>query len=259
MADDWQLTQSLPDLAPGELQIWRIDLAEATDSRDIYSRHLSSEEQERANRLRAGQVRQQFLVARTCLRFLLGNALNLDPKAVSITLNAYGKPETPPAAGSHLYFNLAHSRETILVALSRDNPVGIDLEYLDRETEVLDVARNFFHPEEFHQIAAIADPELQRRAFFHCWTRKEAIIKADGRGLSLPLTAFRVPVLEPAVTTQVVISDESNLEISPESGTPVTARYLVSDLALDDRIAAAFATAVPCPGPRKLLFPLAAL
>ena len=259
MADAWQTVSVLPDLQPGELQIWRINLAAATKFPDISKSHLAPEEIGRASRLRAGQVRLQFLVARTCLRVLLGNILNLNPREVPVFQNAFGKPETPTVDGYPLHFNLAHSRETILIALCRESPVGIDLEYLDRETEVLEVARNFFHPEEFHQIAAIADPELRRRAFFRCWTRKEAVIKADGRGLSLPLTAFRVPVIGAANAAQVVISDDVDFTHPSEANAAVPAQYFVSDLALGDDSAAAFAVTTPQVRPGKLVFPFVAL
>jgi 4'-phosphopantetheinyl transferase len=258
MADGWEVVPSMPVLNPGEIQIWLIGLSEVMVLDETCMRHLSAEELERAERLRAGQTRMQFLVARSCLRVLLGNILNLDPKSVPITLNAYGKPQTPAADGDPLHFNVAHSRETILIAVCRASAVGIDLEYLDRKTEVLAVARDFFHPDEFQEIAAIEDPELRRQGFFSCWTRKEAIVKADGRGLSLPLTAFKVPVLGSVAAFRVTVSDEIEDARACRIETGGPAEYLISDLALGDGIAAAFAVTADL-FPRKIIFPLAAL
>jgi len=205
MGEDWQSVTTIHSLAPGELQIWRVELPAATESADIYRMALPAEEAARAERLRIPQVRQQFTVGRACLRHLLGQNLNLPAGRVPITLSPYGKPEVAAGTGNPIHFNLAHSRSTVLIALCRDCPVGVDLEYLDRTTDVHEVARASFTPAEFLQIENRPTPDAQRRAFFQCWTRKEAVVKADGRGLSLPLASFEVPVVAPAERTPVVI------------------------------------------------------
>jgi len=233
---DWQLVTTLPPLPPGELQLWRIDLpAEPTPCEHL----LASDELLRAERLRVPNVRQQFTVARAALRTLLGINLELPPREVPIALSPYGKPEIP---GNPLHFNLAHSRSTILVALCRDSAVGVDLEFLDRATDHLEVARTSFTPSESRQIAQLPTLDAQRRAFFDCWTRKEAVVKADGRGLSLPLTAFEVPVLAPADRTPVVLAESSRLPGAPST-------WFVTGLSLTgphgEGIAAAFAAASP--------------
>jgi len=189
----------------------------------------------------------QFVMARACLRVLLGNLLGLPENEVPITLSAYRKPELSPTNDDTLFFNIAHSRETVLIALCRESRVGIDLEYLDRKTDVLEIARNSFHPNEVTQIEQIADPVAQQAAFFRCWTRKEAVIKADGRGLSLSLSSFQVPVIDPATSAPVPISDG-------EDGTPQT--WGVSDISLGEEIAGAFAVGLPGLLPRTFRFPL---
>ena len=222
---------------------------------------------ERAERLRVEPARLQFLFARTCLRILLSRILNLEPKLIPLTLNAYGKPQTSGSVGHPLHFNLAHSRDTILIAVSRECPVGVDIEYLDRETDALEIARNFFHPSEFQEITAIEDVELRRKAFFRCWTRKEAIAKADGRGLSLPLTSFRVPVIGPAYGTRVIVPNlsevacqsESKRTLEGEIATARTAEYFVTNIDIEDGIAAAFAASRPDLRLRSLVFTSATL
>lgn len=250
MAEQWQSLSSLPPLPPGELQLWRVDLPATPIPCDHL---LSPEELARAQRLRVPHVHQQFTVARAALRTLLGINLERPPREVPIVLSPYGKPEIP---GNPIYFNLAHSRSTILIALCRDSPVGIDLEYLDRDTDILEVARTSFTPAESRQIALLPVPDDRHRAFFHCWTRKEAVVKADGRGLSLPLTAFEVPVIAVADRTPVLIDAASGI-LPSRSTLFVTSLELGNDLS--DNIAAAFATGSPAIQPRTLSFPLAAL
>jgi 4'-phosphopantetheinyl transferase len=233
MSNEWPSVTALPELGPGEVQIWRIDLNGAAPKPDIYMKSLSSVEVERAGRLRAGQVRMQFVVARACLRALLGHLMDLRPSDVPIALGPQGKPEVIPADGSSLFFNVAHSRETILIALCGESRVGIDIEYLDRETDVLEIARNSFTPDEFHRIEEAGGPADLRRAFFRCWTRKEAVIKADGRGLSIPLSDVEVPVSEGAASAPVRIAGSSL------AGSET---WFVTDLELGDGIAGALAT-----------------
>ena len=234
-SDLWRSVTSLPSLEPGEIQIWRVTLPSALEPDSIYRQYLSSEELDRAARLRAGRVRLQFLVTRTCLRILLGNILGLAPKDVLIALSTYGKPQTPL-----LHFNIAHSRETVLIALCRELPVGVDLEYLDRETEILDIARTSFTEPEYLEIEA-ADPAHRRPAFFNCWTRKEAVIKADGRGLSVPLNSFEVAVRFRAESTPVHLAGG--------------ATWFVSDLEVGPEAAGAIAFADPNFHRRTFLFP----
>lgn len=251
MVDGWQTVAALPSLEADELQVWKTNLAAVTESLDVYRRHLSSAEFDRAARFRSEEVRRQFVVARACLRVLLGNIVGMPPALIPITLSAYGKPETPAVNGRSLFFNVAHSRETILIALCSSGRVGVDLEYLDRETDVLEVARASFTAAEYRQIEETADSDELRRAFFQCWTRKEAVVKADGRGLSLALDSFEVPVLTAAQSAMVEVYGGTG-----ESGPSAT--WFVSDLTLDDIVGA---VAVPDPQlrVRTFGFPLARL
>ena len=244
MPSDWHSVTALPPLEPNELQLWRINLSEATEDEGAYRKHLSPTELARADRLRAGQVRLQFLVARSALRVLLSNLFNLPPTQVPITLNPYGKPETPPLNGLQVFFNCAHSRETILIGLCRTSEIGLDVEYLDRSADSLEIARNSFAPNEFRAIELSANPAERQRLFFHCWTRKEAVIKADGRGLSIPLSTLEVPVASAANSTPVLVQENT-----------VVRTWFVSDISLGDELAAAFATSVPELTPHTFTFP----
>ena len=229
MMDEWMSVAMPPPLGDDELQIWRVDLPQRDGSLEDYLHILSDDERVRADRLRAGNVRLQFVVARACLRFLLGNAAGIAPKAVPLTLTAFGKPETPG-----MFFNVAHSGDAVLIALSQRHPVGIDIEYLNREVEALEIAKTAFSVTEHKALASIATAAGQREAFFRCWTRKEAVLKVDGRGLSLPLNSFEVPVDEGAFEASVLV---------PGDERAVACRYYVSDIACGEGVAAAYAIA----------------
>ena len=106
----------------------------------------------------------------------------------------YGKPELVRTSREEtLNFNLSHSHEAALVAVTLRRQIGVDIEYIKREFEWEEVAARFFAPGEVAGLRALPQ-EQQRRAFFTCWTRKEAYIKAKGGGLSIPLQEFEVSV-----------------------------------------------------------------
>jgi 4'-phosphopantetheinyl transferase len=192
MSTQWNLPHDLPLIEDNEVQVWRIQSSGTPGMTDQLPSLLSEEEQIHAKRLKSSQVRDHFTMGRACLRILLGNIQKVDPRNVTIRTAIHGKPETPLLGEHTIFFNLAHSRDTILIALGRQGSVGIDVEYVDRDTDIMEVAEANFTKQESGSLAAIADPELRRRTFFHYWTRKEAVGKADGRGLLLPLASFDV-------------------------------------------------------------------
>ena len=242
-----RLIESLSPLHSESLQLWRIELDNFPGPLDRYLTSLSPEELARADRLRVDHVKAQFVIARACLRLLLGLNLSLDPGLVPIELSSYGKPQTPAIHGSSLFFNLAHSRSTVVIALSRMSSVGVDLEYIDRNTDMMEVSANLFSREESAQFAAITDEQQRRLAFFRCWTRKEAVAKADGRGLSLPFPSFEVPILKMATSSSVNLQTEE------------AATYYISDLLLGDMAVGACAAASTAPRIEMLHFPASAL
>ena len=247
MSNQWSLTNDLPPLESGEVQIWRIDLA-GIDRFGIVSSALNAEEQVIANRRRSGRTRDHFTVGRACLRLLLGNALDVSPIQIAITEGPQGKPEI---SGSTLQFNVAHSKDTILIALTRNNPIGVDVEYLDRPTDLMDVAQANFTAGETASLQAVANPDARRKLFYTYWTRKEAIVKADGRGLLLPLTSFDVSGRS-MEHHPVLVRDASD-----EEGKT----YFLSDLDLGDHAigALAFESSASDSHIRRLVFPVASI
>jgi len=141
--------------------------------------HLTAAERGRADRFRVPRVRDQFIQARGWLRVLLAHYLNCDPAAVPILLADGGKPLLPPETGLH--FNLSHTDGLALYAVA-GAPVGIDVERVRRVPDALGLAQRFFSPREHALLRDVPAEQLQP-CFFRAWTRKEAVLKATGRGV----------------------------------------------------------------------------
>ena len=249
---EWTTPDQLPLLATGDVQVWRVDLAHHASRLSALPASLTEEENRRALRLRRGHTHQHFVVGRTSLRHLLGAALGLPPRDVPIIPGPFGRPQTPPHNGIQLSFNVAHSAGTILIALSRIGAIGIDLEHLDPATDSLEVARHAFTPAEAASLNALTEPDHRRQAFFRCWTRKEAVIKADGRGLSLPMSSFEVPHGPHTTALAAPIYLSHDRPADPSGGSP--AAYFLTDLPLGQGFAGAIALDSPNGSLRLLNF-----
>jgi len=181
-------------LPESEVQVWRLDLEALAAAEDRWHKLLSPDEQARAGRFRPVQVRRHFVVARGMLRTVLAAYLGVDASKLAFCYSAREKPRlAPPYAESGILFNVAHSGGVALLAFAREREIGVDVEQMSREVEVAAIARRFFSPREQVQLAALS-PEERHDAFFRCWTRKEAFIKAKGEGLALPLDQFDVSI-----------------------------------------------------------------
>lgn len=188
----WTKSPPPATIAPGDVHVWRFGL-DLTD--DLLARlrpTLSSDELARAARFRFRVHASRFVAGRGQLRALLGSYTGSGPAEIRFRYTPRGKPELDPNP-SGLHFNLAHSAGLALCAIARDLPLGVDIERLDREVEFQQVAARFFSPAEAAAITALP-PADRRAAFFRCWTRKEALLKATGEGLSFGLNQFTVTV-----------------------------------------------------------------
>jgi 4'-phosphopantetheinyl transferase len=152
---------------------------------------LSVEERARAERFRFPEHRHRYLVCRGTLREILSRYLDLAPAALHFDHNAYGKPSV---AGAGLHFNVSHSGDWAMLAVSAEREVGIDIERIDPSFVQEQIPERFFSPREVAQLRSLP-PSEQPGAFFRCWTRKEAYIKARGLGLALALDSFDVSLL----------------------------------------------------------------
>jgi 4'-phosphopantetheinyl transferase len=188
------------ELAGDAVHVWRGALDLEAEQIGRYWNSLSQDEKERADRFRFEQDRSRFIVAHGVLRGILGRYLGLEPAALRFQRRPNGKPELRPEFGGGLRFNLAHSQGLALYAVTRDREVGVDLEYVRVDVARERIAEQFFSLGEVAVLRALPEAD-QMEAFFNCWTRKEAYVKARGDGLSLPLDLFDVSMApgEPAV------------------------------------------------------------
>jgi 4'-phosphopantetheinyl transferase len=187
------MSQARPVLQPGEIQLWRAPLDLSSDRLAALAAYLSPDERERAERFQFPELRRRFIAARGTLRQVLGRYAACQPVSLRFEYGPHGKPKLARATSPlDLRFNLAHSHELAVFAVALGREVGVDLEWLDRPLhEPEAIARRFFSPGE--QRALLALPVAQRlSAFYDCWTRKEAFLKARGEGLTFPLAAFDV-------------------------------------------------------------------
>jgi 4'-phosphopantetheinyl transferase len=180
------------DLA-GQVHVWPIRLtlsnADSTDALAKLHALLSEEETTRAARFKFAHLRESFVLAHGALRVLLARYVGTAPGDISFAYEAKGKPTIANEGSVH--FNLSHSGSMALLAITRGCEVGVDIERIRSFSDMPRVAQRFFCVEESNELMAL--PADQRDlAFFRCWTRKEAYIKAVGDGLSVPLDSFRV-------------------------------------------------------------------
>ena len=182
--------------------MWRTRLEQPAELQESYLRTLAEDERVRANRFHFEQHRRHFVVARGFLRVLLARYLDTTPPAVRFAYGPYGKPLL--AGESSLRFNASHSGEWAVYAFVQDHEVGIDVEQIKEDFETEGIAERFFSAGEVETLNTLAAEE-RPAAFFRCWTRKEAYIKAIGSGLSHPLDSFDVTLApgEPAALSRV--------------------------------------------------------
>jgi 4'-phosphopantetheinyl transferase len=188
----WQPFPAAPHLASGNIHIIRICLKINAERLETFWPLLSVAEQQRAERFHFENNRAQYVISHGRLRQLLGICLHTQPADIQFVTNDYGKPQLDPAIhATPLYFNLSHSHEMALIAIGSHESIGIDIEHLSRTIDEYEIAKRFFATDEYEALLAIA-PAQKRLAFFNCWTRKEAYVKANGFGLSQELTNFSV-------------------------------------------------------------------
>jgi 4'-phosphopantetheinyl transferase len=200
-----------PWLAPPErltlssdvVHVWRASLEQSLSAVKRFEHTLSIDERLRADRFYFRQDRDRFIVARGILRAILGHYLDRAPQTLAFIYSFYGKPSLAlESEANPIRFNISHSHETALYAVSRGREIGVDVERVRDGLAIEEIVTSFFSGPELSALSSLP-AELQKRAFFACWTRKEAYIKAKGEGLSLPLAQFDVSLIpgEPATLT----------------------------------------------------------
>lgn len=179
----------------GEIRILQASLTLNEPEQLKCERLLSPDELQRANRLLNRLARNRFVAGRAFLRQTLADFLSLDPAQICLSTNAHKKPRlSGEQSQSGLSFNLSHSEDRAILALTRGCDVGVDIEYVRKDLAFRPMAQRFFSPREQTELFNLP-PELQLDAFYRCWTRKEAYLKGCGSGFSLPSNSFDVSLL----------------------------------------------------------------
>lgn len=174
-----------------DVAAWRLDADPAEVG--ALAQLLSPDERARARRFRADRYRDAYIVGRGRLRETLGLVVGCPPAAVRLVADLRGKPRLDGPVGGRVRFNVAHSSALMLCAVTLDRDVGVDVERMDERTEWEEIAARSFAATEREALGALPRT-VQQSAFFACWTRKEAVIKATGEGLARPLDSFLVSV-----------------------------------------------------------------
>ncbi len=177
------------ELSGNEVHLWYGKVNEFSKNVESYANLLSLEETARANNFKFAKDRTVYVLARGLLRILSGRYLDQIPESIKFNYGEYGKPEYD--VQTPIKFNISHSGNMIVLAFVRNFDIGVDIENIKEDFDVIDIAKHFFSSDEIQRLEAL--PKEQKVAgFYRCWTRKESFIKAKGSGLSFPLTSFSV-------------------------------------------------------------------
>ncbi|NJM60347.1 MAG: 4'-phosphopantetheinyl transferase superfamily protein [Oscillatoriales cyanobacterium RU_3_3] len=196
----WQIPTANITISDTEIHLWCVELDRPQSEIQNIAQILSDSELQRADRFRFYRDKKRFIARRGALRAILSRYLNVAPDRVQFSYGPCGKPEI--AANSDckgICFNLSDSQGLALYAVTRGRKIGVDLEQIRAVPNMEEIADRFFSQQESAALQSVAAEE-KARAFFNCWTRKEAYIKAMGDGLSFPLDKFSVSLIpgEPA-------------------------------------------------------------
>jgi 4'-phosphopantetheinyl transferase len=178
-----------------EIHVWHASLDREEKVLGRLESRLSQEEKARADRFHFVNDRNRFVAARGLLRELLGKYLHQAPAGLEFSYGEHGKPSLSGGnTSSGLCFNLSHSAGLVVYAIAKERNLGIDVEHVRPESAGEDIARRYFSAREVSDLQTLP-PEVRVEGFFHCWTRKEAYLKATGMGLQIPLGSFAVSLV----------------------------------------------------------------
>ncbi len=225
--DNWTIPPDSLNLESHHVDIWRLPLNLLVDSVKLTESTLSADETKRAARFHFEVDKNRFIVAHGALRRIIGCYLHSDPAELTFSVNDYGKPAL---VNSDLEFNLSHSGDFALIAVTQGRKIGVDVERIRQGISSHVIAQQYFSKSEVAELQTL--PLEQRvNGFFTCWTRKEAYIKAQGLGLALSLESFDVSLTpgQPAIL-RATRPDEKE-----------AARWMLRSLDVDSKYAGAVA------------------
>jgi 4'-phosphopantetheinyl transferase len=191
----WPLARQHSPPGGSEIQVWAATVQHNEKNSFADERSLSPDEQERAARFYFDRDRNRFILGRCLLRAILARYLNVDPSRLEFRYGRKGKPYLFRFPGRmDLHFNLAHSNDLVLVAVTKTCDVGVDVEHIRALKDIEAIAVQFFSRFEADNLIGL--PSAQKsRAFLNLWTRKEALVKATGDGIGDSLRHVEVTSL----------------------------------------------------------------
>ncbi|MEM9538622.1 MAG: 4'-phosphopantetheinyl transferase superfamily protein [Cyanobacteria bacterium P01_E01_bin.42] len=175
----WQLLPEIFHSPDRAVRVWRCNLKFPPVTVEALEKLLEEEEKTKAGRFHFQEDRDRYILGRGLLRLLLGHHLQRDPQSLQFAYSAKGKPFLPDEA---VQFNISHSGDFVLLGMSRDRAIGVDVEQIRPLPDALKLAQRFFCEAEWEKIRSLPS-NLTSRAFFTAWTRKEAFLKATGEGI----------------------------------------------------------------------------
>jgi len=219
-------------LTDNQIHIWKIDINyPKVDLEYLYKDILSNDEKVRVDRLRSEKDKIRFIVSRGLLRKSLSSYLNAPPSEIAFTYNKYGKPSVNSKYNlENIKFNVSHSKNLAVYAITKNREVGIDLEYIRKVNKADKIVGRFFTEEESEFYYSQPD-DKKELAFFTLWTRKEAYSKARGMGIGLPAKEFDLKLI-PTLETKTTDVETKNIE----------SRWSLVDIEIDSEYLAALAT-----------------
>jgi 4'-phosphopantetheinyl transferase len=214
IGSDWKKS------AHGAVHLWRVGLDASPETASSMFDLLSREERERLERFRFPVLKHRFAVARGTLRQIVAQYVGEDPAGLQIGYERFGKPFVQYPL-SNLHFNLSHSVDLMVVAVSMEMPLGVDIEREDRELKFWDIAAHYFSKSEQEDLKFL-EAEACKRAFFQIWTAKEAVLKASSLGFSVEPSRVEIG-LTPLRLRAIKGAQECNLPwhlepLSPRAG-----------------------------------------
>ena len=221
----WAACSSVPQLAGGDIHVWAAPLNIASGRLERFAATLSSDENERAGRFRFERHRRRFIAGRSILREVLGQYVQAKPAALRFTYSNNGKPSlAADSTNAPVHFNLAHSDDLLLIAVTRIGEIGVDVERIRSIKEMDELVARFFSVRETEAFQKVP-PDEKPGAFFNLWTRKEALLKATGEGITRSLSLVEVSFLPGELARLLAISGDASKavqwklrELSPAPG-----------------------------------------
>ena len=190
----WLPPPSPLSLFAQDVHVWRAALEMDASCLQSLQRTLSEDEVTRAERFRFQRDRMQFIAARGLLRSILARYLSVEPGHLRFCYGDHGKPALAHALSKdEIRFNISHSGRLALVAVTRGRAIGIDLEHIPVDFDWRPITEEVFSIQERAALQTLP-LHMRRRAFFLCWTRKEAYVKARGQGFALSPDRVEVPL-----------------------------------------------------------------